>query len=81
MYFMSKSHAKTLVQRYTPEYAIAQTEEQPLCTDWQFTKFGKRGLLVPMVGVEEGDVKTDHFGQMDFHRRCFEYNYHPDKFV
>ena len=82
MYFMSNAHAKTLVERYTPEYAISQKEqEQPFCTDWQFTKFGKRGLIVPMVGVEEGDVKTDHEGQMDFHRRCFEYNYHPDKFI
>lgn len=81
MYFMSKSHAKTLWNRYTPEYAISQTPEQPFCTDWQFTKFGKRGLLVPMVGVEEGEVKTDHHGQMDFHRRCFEYNYSPDRFI
>ena len=81
MYFISKNHAKTLVQRYTPEYAIAQTKEQPFCTDWQFTKFGKRGLLNPMVGVEEGDVKTDHQGQIDFHRMCFEYNYKADLFL
>jgi len=81
MYFMSRSHARVLVERYTPEYAIAQTGEQPFCTDWQFTKFGKRGLIVPMVGVEEGDVKTDHPDQVSFHRRCFEYNYHPDKYL
>ena len=81
MYFMSRRHAKTLIDMYTPEYAIQQTPEKPFCTDWQFTKFGKRGLIVPMMGVEEGDVKTDHQGQIDFHRRCFEFNYHPDKFI
>lgn len=82
MYFMSRTHAKTLVERYTPEYALLQKEQDiPFCTDWQFTKFGKRGLLNPLVGVEEGEVKTDHQGQIDFHRACFEYNYKPDKFL
>jgi hypothetical protein len=82
MYFMSKTHAKTLVERYTPEYALLQKEQSiPFCTDWQFTKFGKRGLLNPLVGVEEGEVKTDHQGQIDFHRSCFEYNYKQDKFL
>ena len=81
MYFFSRNHAKTMVDRYTPEYALAQTSEQPFCTDWQFTKLGNRGLIVPMMGVEEGDVKTDHQGQADFHRSVFEYNYHPDKFI
>ena len=60
MYFMSRAHAKVLVDRYTPEYALAETQAgRPFCTDWQFTKYGKRGLLVPMVGIEEGEVKTD----------------------
>lgn len=81
MYFISRAHAKTLIDRYTPEYAIQQTPDKPFCTDWQFTKFGRRGLIVPMVGVEEGEVKTDHQGQIDFHRMCFEYNYHPNKFL
>lgn len=81
MYFMSKSHATKLANLYTPEYAISQTPEKPFCTDWQFTKYGNRGLLTPMVGVEEGDVKTDHHGQIDFHRKCFLFNYKPDKFV
>jgi hypothetical protein len=81
MYFMSRIHADTLVKRYTSEYAISQTPEKPFCTDWQFTKFGNRALLNPMVGLEEGDVKTDHEGQIDFHRRCFLYNYKPEKFV
>ena len=81
MYMISRAHAKTLIDRYTPEYALAQTPEQPFCTDWQFTKFGRRGLIVPMLGVEEGEVKTDHQGQIDFHRTCFQFNYNPDKHI
>ena len=82
MYFISKAHAKTLVERYTPEYALAEKEAgRFFCTDWQFTKFGKRGLLVPMVGLEEGEVKTDHQGQIDFHRAVFQYHYREEKFI
>jgi hypothetical protein len=82
MYFMSRAHAKVLVNRYTPEYALAETQAgRPFCTDWQFTKYGKRGLLVPMVGLEEGEVKTDHQGQIDFHRSVFRYHYREERFV
>ena len=82
MYFMSRAHAKTLSNRYTAEYALAETTAgRPFCTDWQFTKFGQRGLLVPMVGLEEGDVKTDHQGQIDFHRSVYNFHYKEDLFV
>ena len=82
MYMISRAHANTLVQRYTAEYALEETQAgRPFCTDWQFTKFGNKGLIVPMLGLEEGEVKTDHQGQIDFHRAVFKYHYHPDKFV
>jgi len=82
MYFMSRAHAKVLVDRYTPEYALAEAQAgRPFTTDWQFTKYGKRGLLVPMVGLEEGEVKTDHQGQIDFHRAVFRYHYREDKYI
>lgn len=82
MYFMSRAHAKVLVDRYTPEYALSETQAgRHFCTDWQITKYGKRGLLVPMVGLEEGEVKTDHQGQIDFHRAVFQYHYREEKFI
>jgi hypothetical protein len=82
MYMFSRAHAKTMVDRYTPEYALAEQQSgRPFCTDWQFTKFGKRGLIVPMLGLEEGEVKTDHQGQIDFHRSVFNYHYREDKYV
>lgn len=82
MYMFSRAHAKTMVERYTPEYALAEQQAgRPFCTDWQFTKFGSRGLIVPMLGLEEGEVKTDHQGQIDFHRAVFNYHYREDKYV
>ena len=82
MYFFSRAHAKTMVEKYTPEYAMAELRNgRHFCTDWQFTKFGKRGILVPMVGLEEGEVKTDHQGQIDFHRSVYNFHYRAEKFV
>ena len=82
MYFMSRTHAKVLVDRYTPEYAVTETQEgRPFCSDWQFTKYGRRGLLVPMVGLEEGEVKTDHQGQIDFHRSVFRHHFSENRFT
>lgn len=82
MYFFSRAHAKTMIDRYTTEYALAETAAgRPFCTDWQITKHGNRGLLSPMVGLEEGEVKTDHQGQIDFHRAVFQFHYREELFV
>jgi hypothetical protein len=82
MYFMSRSHAKKLYERYTPKYAFDETQcGNIFTTDWQITKFGKRGLLCPLVGLEEGEVKTDHQGQIDFHRAVFNFHYRKDRFI
>jgi GR25 family glycosyltransferase involved in LPS biosynthesis len=82
MYMFSREHAKRMIDRYTAEYALAETQaERPFCTDWQFTKFGSRGLITPMLGLEEGEVKTDHQGQIDFHRSVFNFHYREDKYI
>ena len=82
MYMFSREHAKRMIDRYTVEYALAETQSgRPFCTDWQFTKFGNRGLITPMLGLEEGKVKTDHQGQIEFHRSVFNYHFREDKHV
>uniref|UniRef100_A0A6C0I1M6 Glycosyl transferase family 25 domain-containing protein n=1 Tax=viral metagenome TaxID=1070528 RepID=A0A6C0I1M6_9ZZZZ len=81
MYMVSRNHAKSMIERFTKEYAEVQKHPTPFCSDWQITKFGERALLVPMVGVEEGGTKTDHDGQNNFHQSCFEFNYSADRFV
>jgi hypothetical protein len=81
MYMISRDHAKRMLDKYTSTYAHSCVNTQiPFCTDWQFTKWGNRALLEPMVGVEEGEVKTDHVGQMEFHKKCSEMHFSHDKF-
>ena len=81
MYMFSREHAKTMLDRFTPEYAInCVNTSQPFCSDWQITKFGNRGLILPVLGVEEGEVKTDHQGQIDYHRQCSAVHYDPELF-
>jgi saccharopine dehydrogenase (NAD+, L-lysine-forming) len=75
MYMMSRKHAKLVLDKFGPDYIL--TGELPYNPDWILTKMGNRALIVPMLAVEEGDTKTDHGGQNEFHRRCFECNYDP----
>ena len=82
MYMISRAHAEKMLNKYTPEYAFSCVgTSSPFCTDWQFTKSGNRAILVPMVGVEEGLVKTDHQGQIDFHANCTNAHYCSEKFL
>ena len=81
MYMVSRKHAKTLVDRFTADYAIHEKEEgRHFCSDWQITKYGERGIVYPMLGLEEGEVKTDHTGQIEFHRAVFRFHYREDLF-
>jgi hypothetical protein len=82
MYMVSRKHAKTLVDRFTAEYAINEHNEgRHFCSDWQITKYGERGIIYPMLGLEEGEVKTDHQGQINFHRAVFNHHYHENLFL
>jgi hypothetical protein len=81
MYMFSRVHAKAMLDRFTPEYAYSCVgTSSPFCSDWQITKFGNRGLISPVLGVEEGEVKTDHQGQIDYHRQCSNAHYTPELF-
>ena len=76
MYMMSRKHVRNILDKFGPEYIL--TGELPYNPDWILTKTGNRALIVPMLAVEEGDTKTDHGGQNEFHRRCFECNYNAN---
>lgn len=81
MYMYSRAHAKSMLDKFTSEYAFSCIETQhPFCSDWQITKFGNRALILPVLGVEEGEVKTDHQGQIDYHRQCSDAHYDPELF-
>jgi len=78
MYLISRKHAETLLNKYTIQFAIEQLEIVHYNPDWTITKCGKRALISPMLAVEEGDDKSNHKGQTDFHRLCHLGNYNPD---
>ena len=78
MYLISRKHAETLLNKYTIQFAIEQLEIIHYNPDWTITKCGKRALISPMLAVEEGDDKSKHEGQTEFHRLCHLGNYNPN---
>lgn len=78
MYMISRKHAKYLLDTFTIDFAIQNLEKIHYNPDWTITKYGKRSLISPMLAVEEGDEKSGHHGQSDFHKQCFEHNYKND---
>ena len=78
MYMISRKHAEFLLNKYTIEFAIQQLEIVHYNPDWTITKSGKRALISPMLAVEEGDDKSNHQGQTEFHRLCHLGNYNPN---
>lgn len=78
MYMISRKHAKYLLDTFTISFAIENLEIIHYNPDWTITKYGKRALISPMLAVEEGDEKSGHDGQSDFHKQCFEHNYKND---
>jgi hypothetical protein len=71
MYMVSKEHAHNLIYTYTLQWAIEHPDE-PYSPDWILTKKGNRALLYPPLAIEDGTTPTEHQGQRDFHKRCFD---------
>ena len=80
MYLISRFYGLFLLNKYTIDYAKTH-ENEPYSPDWVITKNGNRAILYPMIALEEGDSKSDHQGQNDFHKRCFECNYKEGLFI
>ena len=78
MYLISRKHAETLLKTFTIQFAIDQLEIVHYNPDWTITKWGKRAIISPMLAVEEGDDKSNHEGQTEFHRTCHINNYNPN---
>ena len=75
MYLISRKQGEALLNKFTPEFALTHLDDVHYNPDWTITKDGKRAIIYPMLAVEEGVTNTDHVGQNDFHRTCFERNY------
>ena len=74
MYLLTRQHAQFLYDTLTISYAIEQLDI-PYNPDWTLTKIGNRGLVYPMLAIEEGSTKTECIDQNDFHKLCFNTNY------
>ena len=81
MYLISRKHAKYILDTFTIEFAILQLEKVHYNPDWTITKYGKRALVAPMVAVEEGEDKSGHVDQTDFHQRCHMANFNADTHI
>jgi hypothetical protein len=83
MYLISRKHAKFLLDKYTIQFAIdhagepAHADKMFFSPDWSLTKEGKRAVLIPMIALEEGNVKNNDWAQNSFHKESFEANYVP----
>jgi GR25 family glycosyltransferase involved in LPS biosynthesis len=84
MYLISRKHAKFLLDKYTIQFAIdhkgeaAHPDKMFFSPDWSLTKEGNRAVIIPMIALEEGNVKNDNWSQNKFHKESFEVNYSAD---
>lgn len=84
MYILTKEQAKWIVDHIDLAWAKMATKSSnlpPFNPDWMFTKFGRRACVTPMLAVEDGLGKYEHVGHGNFHRQCFQHNYHPDLYI
>ena len=73
MYLLNRTTAQRFLEKYTVDYAMGTLLDPSLphfSPDWTLTKDGDRGLVYPMLALEEGVVKTDDYGQQEFHKNC-----------
>jgi GR25 family glycosyltransferase involved in LPS biosynthesis len=71
MYMLSREKAAECLALFEDAAKVAG----PYSPDWTITKMAGGACLYPMLAVETGAVQTDHWGQQQFHKACFETNY------
>ena len=84
LFMISRSYAKTLLERYTADYAaraFLDKTMEPFNPDWSISKFtSHRALRFPMLAVEDGKGHYDHWGQGEYHRASHAANYIEGQF-
>jgi hypothetical protein len=71
MYMMNKTQAQKCLDLFV-DPTLVKTAYSP---DWTITKMPAAACIYPMLAVESGIVATDHWGQIQFHKSCFETNF------
>lgn len=82
MYMLSRNAAKILHSQYSSQSPSSQNPQSPQASqttppyaaDFTITKYGKRGLVTPIMAIENNDGIYEHFGQNKFHRACYAEN-------
>ena len=86
MYLLSKKNAKKLLDLYYNGYAEKSLIDKsmiPFSSDWTITKYGKRGLITPVMAIEENINNYSNYVDAGQHfLRLQNYNAHfEDRFV
>ena len=82
MYLITREYALNAIAKYGPNtgYPIRSLLDPELTVfvaDWIWNKASeKRGILSPMIAVEEGKIQSDENRYGGFHQLCFNVNYH-----
>ena len=80
MYMLDRKTAQKFLSIYTVEYSRESLKDDNIphfSPDWTLTKNGRRAVVYPMMGVEEGHVATSDQGQAEFHKACHQRHYNP----
>lgn len=85
LFMISREYARRLLDQYDATYASRVETDPELPTynpDWTLSKWTqKRALRYPMMAVEDGRGKYEHWGQGEFHRNSHLANYVEGEFV
>jgi GR25 family glycosyltransferase involved in LPS biosynthesis len=85
LFMISRSYAKTLLEVFDSTYAGRAHLDSNLATynpDWTLSKHThNRAIRYPMLGLEDGKGKYDHWGQGEFHRNSHLVNYREGEFL
>jgi hypothetical protein len=74
MYMMDRQSATRCIRLFEDQSRVSV----PYSPDWTITKMENAVCIYPMLAVETGVVATDHWGQIQFHKQCFDTQFIPD---
>lgn len=83
-YIITRKHAKYIVGKYNEDYlklTLIDKNLVPFAADWTITKDGNKAIVYPMYAVEEGNINSDHWGQINFHKSCKDFNYRESLYI
>lgn len=85
LFMVSRAYAKTMLEVFDATYAARAHMDPSLATynpDWTLSKHTpNRALRYPMMAVEDGKGKYEHWGQGEFHRNSHSANYREGEFL